>query len=141
MVTTQVLNGAGGISTSFSSGGSLSTSISGGGGTTINIGGGSSGTNNYNQLINKPSINGIELKGDLTLEQLGIKDVDFSKLFVRCETKYAFPNIGETNKIYIDVSTGDLFMYGINGTGLYTSIGVANTDVIDGGGANDWLKV
>lgn len=32
------------------------------------IGGGGSGTNNYNSLTNKPSINGIELKGNIELD-------------------------------------------------------------------------
>lgn len=31
-----------------------------------------SGTRNYNELENKPSINGVTLKGDLTTEQLGL---------------------------------------------------------------------
>ena len=30
------------------------------------------GTNNYNELDNKPKINGVDLQGDLTLEELGI---------------------------------------------------------------------
>lgn len=30
------------------------------------------GTNNYNELDDKPKINGVELQGDLTLEELGI---------------------------------------------------------------------
>lgn len=32
------------------------------------------GTNNYNQLINKPSINDIELIGNKTLDNLGIQE-------------------------------------------------------------------
>ena len=39
-------------------------------------GSGGSGTNNYNALLNKPSINGVELTGNKTLNQLGI---DLSK--------------------------------------------------------------
>lgn len=31
------------------------------------------GTNDYNDLINKPSIEGIELVGDKTLEELGVE--------------------------------------------------------------------
>ena len=31
------------------------------------------GTNDYNDLINKPSIEGIELIGDKTLEELGVE--------------------------------------------------------------------
>lgn len=34
-------------------------------------GGGGGGTNNYNQLINKPQINGVELKGNKTPAELG----------------------------------------------------------------------
>ena len=33
--------------------------------------GGTGGTNDYNKLINKPSINGTTLQGDLTLEDIG----------------------------------------------------------------------
>lgn len=32
------------------------------------------GTNNYNQLINKPSINDVELIGNKTLDNLGIQE-------------------------------------------------------------------
>ena len=35
-------------------------------------GSGGSGTNNYNALLNKPSINGVELSGNKTLKQLGL---------------------------------------------------------------------
>lgn len=38
---------------------------SGGGGTTP-------GTSNYNDLSNKPKINGVELRGELSLDDLGI---------------------------------------------------------------------
>ena len=31
------------------------------------------GTNNYNDLVNKPSIEGVELVGDKTLEELGVE--------------------------------------------------------------------
>ena len=31
------------------------------------------GTNDYNDLINKPSIEGVELIGDKTLEELGVE--------------------------------------------------------------------
>lgn len=34
-------------------------------------GGGGEGTNDYNKLINKPSINGTVIKGELTLEDIG----------------------------------------------------------------------
>ena len=34
-------------------------------------GGGGTGTKDYNQLTNKPTINGTVVKGDLTLEDIG----------------------------------------------------------------------
>ena len=37
------------------------------------IGSGSGGTGDYNQLVNKPSINGVTLQGNLTAAQLGIQ--------------------------------------------------------------------
>lgn len=39
-------------------------------------GGGEGGTSDYNELTNKPSINGSQLRGDKTLEQLGIASAD-----------------------------------------------------------------
>lgn len=33
------------------------------------------GTSDYNDLINKPSINGVELQGDKSFEQLGRDDI------------------------------------------------------------------
>lgn len=119
----------------FESGGGFSTSISGGGSFSVGVSGGGGGTSNYNQLTNKPSIEGVELKGNLTWEQLGLKVKDFSDLFVRCDTRYQFPSIGDKNHIYVDSSTGDLYMYGSNGAGTYVSIGMASGDVINGGSA------
>lgn len=37
-------------------------------------GGGGSGTTNYNNLQNKPSINNVELVGNITTDELGIQD-------------------------------------------------------------------
>jgi hypothetical protein len=47
----------------------------------------SGGTTNYEDLENKPSINGIELKGNLTTEDLGISggDIDTSNLVTKEE--------------------------------------------------------
>lgn len=38
--------------------------------------GGSGGTLDYNKLINKPKVNGIELKGNKTLDDLGVPSID-----------------------------------------------------------------
>ena len=51
--------------------GSLSGSIEGGGG---------EGTNNYNELINKPSINNVSLVGNKTTSQLGLFDGNYTNL-------------------------------------------------------------
>lgn len=40
----------------------------------VGTGGGGGGTMDYTLLLNKPSINGIPLQGNLTTEQLGVKD-------------------------------------------------------------------
>jgi len=53
----------------YTLGGILSTI--GGSGTVED--GGSGGTSNYNLLSNKPSINNVELKGNLTSDQLGLQ--------------------------------------------------------------------
>ena len=39
-----------------------------------------SGSMDYDDIINKPTINGVELSGDLTLEDLGLGDVPTSTL-------------------------------------------------------------
>ena len=40
----------------------------------INYGSSGSGTSDYNELLNKPSINGVVVQGNLTTVQLGIKN-------------------------------------------------------------------
>lgn len=36
--------------------------------------GGGGGTGDYNELINKPSINGVEVVGDMTSQDLGLSE-------------------------------------------------------------------
>lgn len=43
-------------------------------------GGGSGGTSNYNNLINKPSINNITLQGNLSASDLGIEEYDDTEI-------------------------------------------------------------
>lgn len=43
-------------------------------------GGGSGGTSNYNNLINKPSINNVTLQGDLSASDLGINEYDDTEI-------------------------------------------------------------
>lgn len=40
--------------------------------------GGGTGTDDYTRLINKPKINGVELIGDVSLEDLGINNDEMS---------------------------------------------------------------
>ena len=45
-----------------------------GGGSSLNLGiSKASGTNNYNALTNKPSINGVELVGDKTSDEIHVQ--------------------------------------------------------------------
>lgn len=39
-----------------------------------------SGTSNYDEMTNKPTINGVELSGDLTLADLGVFEVEASDI-------------------------------------------------------------
>ena len=61
-------------------------------------GGGGTGTTNYNDLTNKPSINGITLEGDLSAEDLGLMpDNPQERLERAIETYYA---LRRTGKVY-----------------------------------------
>ena len=61
-------------------------------------GGGGTGTTNYNDLTNKPSINGVTLQGDLSAEDLGLMpDNPQERLERAIETYYA---LRRTGKVY-----------------------------------------
>ena len=63
-----------------------------------NSGGGSGGTTNYNDLTNKPQINGVTLEGNKTSEDLGIDTQDSQKqLETYIENYYA---MRRTGKVY-----------------------------------------
>lgn len=63
-----------------------------------NIEGGGSGTNDYNQLINKPSVNGITLSGDKSLSDFGIQ----GKL-----TAVGYISIDNMNRISVNIPIDD----------------------------------
>ena len=63
-----------------------------------------------------------------------IEDLNHPLEMLEFETHFDFPNVGQKNKLYLDKSTGDIFLYGVSGN-AYTSVGVANDDVVYGGGA------
>jgi hypothetical protein len=74
----------------------------------INIEGGSGGTSDYNELTNKPSINGVELTGDKTNSQLGIptktSDLTNDSGFLTSESEPAFNSSPAKNITNNDIS-------------------------------------
>ena len=69
------------------------------------------GTTNYNNLINKPSINGVDLIGNKTSSQLGIRDVpaiieadDGKVLTAASDGSYSWQVIPEGTTDYTDLS-------------------------------------
>ena len=71
----------------------LARKSSGGGG------GGGSATDNYNDLSNKPQIDGVELSGDKTLADLGIQPATDKTLETTDKTV-----VGAINEIYAMVA-------------------------------------
>lgn len=67
-------------------------------------GGSSEGTENYEDLENKPKINNIELTGNKTLEELGI--INFSGNYEDLKNKPTIPDVDEItrkiNEVYED---------------------------------------
>jgi hypothetical protein len=80
-------------------------------------GGGSSGTDNYNDLRNKPSINNVVLVGNKTLQDLGISEILYntteywnSQVGVQSEAGvlYVYSDYREEDGVYIPaVKIGD----------------------------------
>ena len=61
---------------------------------------------------------------------------NFKELLVQYPTYWEFPNIppeDEKDMIFLDKSTGDMFVFGLNNSLTYTSIGISNQDAIIGG--------
>lgn len=64
---------------------------------------------------------------------------NFKELLVIYPSYWEFPNIPpetERNMIFLDSSTGDMFVFGLNNNLTYTSIGISNQDCIYGGDSN-----
>lgn len=64
---------------------------------------------------------------------------NFKELLVIYPSYREFPNIPpetERNMIFLDKSTGDMFVFGLNNNLTYTSIGISNQDNIYGGDSN-----
>ena len=61
---------------------------------------------------------------------------NFKDLLVEYESYYDFPNVPseeERNMIFLDKSTKDMYVFGLNNSLTYSSIGIANQDYIYGG--------
>jgi len=88
-------------------------------------GGGGTGTTNYNDLSNKPSINGIELNGNKTSEQLGISGGtdDYEEL----------DNKPKINGVELsgDLSAEDLGLSGGSGSGTMNYEELTNLPTIE----------
>jgi hypothetical protein len=54
----------------------------------IDNGAGGSGTSDYEELVHKPSINGVELVGDKTFEELGREDISNSRIKAIIDASY-----------------------------------------------------
>ena len=92
-----------------------------------------SGINALLKDINGNLVMTKQLLGYDRLKQM-IEDLNHPLEMLEFETHFDFPNVGQKNKLYLDKSTGDIFLYGVSGN-AYTSVGVANDDVVYGGGA------
>ena len=84
-------------------------------------GGGSGGTSNYQELTNKPSINGVTLEGDKTSSDLGINIGDFP-------TYYVTNNSKDNPLILEDINPGWYIFSNILGTSGVAYIKGANTN-------------
>lgn len=64
---------------------------------------------------------------------------NFKELLVEYPTYWDFPNIPseqEKNMVFLDKSTGDMYVFGLNNTLAYSSVGISNQDDIYGGDAS-----
>ena len=81
------------------------------------------------------AINRIPTKlSQLVNDQHFIKNI--KDLIVSYNSYLEFPNIPtqeEKDMIFLDKSTGDMYIFGMNDSLSYTAIGISNNDVINGG--------
>lgn len=83
------------------------------------------GTTDYEELTNKPSINGVELTGDVDPADLGISYNDLEDLptddeYIEYADLAAFPVTGTSDVLYAAIDTG--FLYRWTGS-VYTNVG------------------
>ena len=85
---------------------------------------------NYDNLDNKPKINGVELDGDKNSSDLKISEV------IKAQNYLYFPNIGKENCIYIDITNNKTYRW----DNVYLKYYVVGSDyndikIINGGDA------
>lgn len=87
-------------------------------------------TTNYNNLANKPSINGIVLTGDKTSDDLNILPI------ITASTHLNFPNVGKENVLYISKEENKTYRYDAKDS-MYYVVGsdYMAINMIDGGNA------
>lgn len=90
-----------------------------------------------NMLVSllKTDGSGGNLATNYTVIRNIVNRAELSDLVLEYETFYEFPNVGRKDMVYMDKSTGDLYLYGVGGKSVYTSIGIANGDTLFGGNA------
>lgn len=80
----------------------------------------------------------IDGKVNGVLQRICLNPVrDLTHVYKNYASRSDFPEVGEPGYIYVNTSTGDLFLYGITGPS-YSSIGISNYETIYGGNAWDW---
>lgn len=87
------------------------------------------------RLLIQNAINSIPTK--VSQLQNDVKYIkNFKELIIEYNTYYDFPNIPSQNQkdmVFLDKSTGDMYVFGLNNSLTYTSIGLSNQDQIYGG--------
>lgn len=90
------------------------------------------------RLLIQNAINSIPTKvSQLQNDKKYIRN--FKELIVEYNTYYDFPNIPSVNErdmVFLDKSTGDMYVFGLNNSLTYSSIGISNQDYIYGGDSN-----
>lgn len=86
----------------------------------------------YDDIVNLPKINSVVISGDLSLEDLGISQVISKKSYLE------FPNIGNSNNLYVDTTTDTLYRWDNKNLKYYPFSNTPDIriDIIDGGKAN-----
>lgn len=83
-----------------------------------------------------------KIKGGLSPDRIkNIKYIkNFKQLLVFYPSYYEFPNVppdSEKDMVFVDASTNDMYVFGLNNTLAYSSVGIANNEQVFGGDSTD----